>query len=357
MTARLSFGAMDTNDVSAISLPDWMRFYALRSGIGYKDNVLLSLHPRGSAFVSAGGDFMMVRLPGSGVDAQFFLSADRTHFLASDVPDSEHTIAGVGKVSFKSGRATTTLSANYVFQDQVLDVSTTEPEFNTIRIRVHDMAVKPAVRYDLARQWFVEVEPAGRRQEFAKPLDDIWEASLKTTLGYEYGFRSRATLSAQASERFYDEKTQRTVAGETIPDTSLRMHRVIIESAVDHYWDKKRVWRTQGRLGYWRNNDNGSGYFDYDRWFAQVQMRYKRAPWELRAQVRFDDYIYAHQTVSTTNSDRRRENEITVGCRAERQITKATKVFVQYDRVVSRSSRSLDEYDSQTVSGGAQWDF
>lgn len=357
MLVRLPAFSADTNDLALPSLPNWLRLYGLRTAIGYRDNVLLAPNPRGSAFVGAGGEFMVVRLPGSGADTEFFISADRTHFFANDVPDSENTVSAVGKVSVKKELLTAVLNASYLFQDQVLDVSATDPEFNTIRARVHDMGVKPAVRYDLPLRWFVEMEPAGRRQEFASPLDDLWEASVKTTVGRSYGRASRLGFAAQAAERFYDEKEQLTREGVTIPDTSLRMHRFTTDAYIDHYWDTGRVWRTQCRIGYWYNDDNGSGYFDYHRWFALLQLRYKRARWELRAQIRFDDFIYSHQTVSAANSDRRRENEINWNARAEWKLTKATSVFVQYDQIVSHSSRSEDEYDSQTVSAGAQWEF
>jgi hypothetical protein len=61
----------------------------------------------------------------------------------------------------------------------------------------------------------------------------------------------------------------------SIAQSSLEFNRNEFDLAVRNNWDHKRRWRTTTKLGFELNEDNGSGYFDYKRYYVAQQLRFQ----------------------------------------------------------------------------------
>ena len=68
LAGTLSARAAETTKsfLDEFKIPVWYKDFTIRSGGGYKDNVLLSSAAHGSAFWTVGGDVLIFRLPTSG---------------------------------------------------------------------------------------------------------------------------------------------------------------------------------------------------------------------------------------------------------------------------------------------------
>jgi hypothetical protein len=113
-------------------LPQWEPVFAIRTGGGYKDNVFLSpTQPQGSAFVSGGGDVMVLRLSPDGPQFSFFASADVNHFLEpSHTESAAFALAKLEKDFTETWQGS--LTAEYLFYYQLVDVAFLDPATNVV---------------------------------------------------------------------------------------------------------------------------------------------------------------------------------------------------------------------------------
>jgi hypothetical protein len=336
----------------------WDKSVNLRFGGGYKDNLLLSnTRTIASSFVASGIDLMVVRLPTDGAQFVFFLNGEDIRYVEGGPVNKEQALIAVAQVkktfaeNWRVG-----LEAQYLYQDQIVDASTTETN-QTVLAQGNGFNVRPTIRRDFSKNTWLELGLGVNRQYFKAPLDDYWEGGPKLTLGHEYGNRSEWTLSYDLNRRAYDNREQLTKDGIPIAQSSLEFNRNEFDLAVRNNWDPKRRWRTTTKLGFELNEDNGSGYFDYRRYYVAQQLRFQTSTWELQGRIKFNYYDYTIQTVSDTNTATRNRTGVILNLRGERQVTKAIRLYgaFEHERVIS--NRTIDQYRVNVVSGGLDWEF
>src|SRR5688572_24130251 len=117
-----------------IALPKWVHDLGLKTGAGYRDNVALSSQsPQASAFIATGLELIYLRLPENDTRFTFFLSAEDLHYLSPEPVDKEQTAFLQTLVTTDCGLGwQVSIAAEYVYQDQVLDVSATEAGLTTL---------------------------------------------------------------------------------------------------------------------------------------------------------------------------------------------------------------------------------
>src|SRR2546426_4336779 len=189
-----------------IRLPKWEHDLSLRTGAGYRDNVALaSQSPKESAFIATGLEMIFLRLPENNTQFSLFLSADDLRYLSSGPVDKEQTAFAQALVKTDIGSAwQVSLAAEYVYQNQVVDVSATEPGLTTILVRGHTAIVRPGLRHDFANHCWIMVEAPVQRQFFHEPLDDYLEYGPRLTLGKTYGHQSELSVRYEITRRHYD---------------------------------------------------------------------------------------------------------------------------------------------------------
>ncbi len=131
-----------------ILLPRWDHEVSFRTGAGYRDNVGLSTRsPQDSAFVMTAVEFILIRLPQNGTQFNLFLNGEDLRFLSSKIVDKEQSALAQAlvKTDFGSGWQVS-LGAEYVYQNQVVDVSVTEPGLTTIPVEGHGILVREGLR-------------------------------------------------------------------------------------------------------------------------------------------------------------------------------------------------------------------
>ncbi len=356
-------GDFDEDDLYAL-LPKWDRTVAIQTAAGFKDNVLLSRDNRiGSPFLQSGLEVTLLRFPLDGTQFQFLVTAEETRFLSGDAIEKEQlAFAHLQLKNISDPHWHPSFTVEYFYQDQVLDVSTTEPVlqtpvFETLQIKAHLFQVTPAVIRDLGEAGWVEAAFPVSRQEFLDPLDDYWERGPKLTYGRSYGHRSEWSLSYAFTRRDYDTTPQLTADGFVIPRSDLVYQQHRFEAALRHYWDENRRWRTVTKAGYRFNEDNGSGFFDYNRIHATQQVRYRDKGWEITGEATVARFDYPVQPAGLGSSSTREWLKLGFGLRCEKRLTDKLRLFARFDREQTFSNDALEEYSVNTVSGGAVCEF
>jgi len=341
-------------------IPLWEESFNLRAGFGYKDNVLLSgTEPQGSAFWAAGGDVMIFRLPTRGWWFHLLVSADNTGYFDRSIGvDNEQVVVGAAQVARDLGRQWKTgIGLNYLFQNQVCDVTATETNRAEIgEVVGHNFTGRWFVRKKIQR-WWAEAEVNLTRQLYESPLDDFWQTGPRLAVGRDYGRGSEVTLSYRWDHLSFDTRETVDTQGYANPGTDLRFQEHSVDLAWHHVWDRNRRWHTTARASLETNEDNGSGYFDFWRYRGALQAQYRARSWEASAHLRLALYDYPVQPVSPTDPELREKTLLTAGVRGQKTLAKRWKVYAQYSHDQSLSNLAFDDYSANTVSAGVDFQF
>ncbi len=336
----------------------WMTSASLRASAGFRDNVLLSpVNPVSAPLLSGGGDFIVNRLPTDGTEVSFLATGDYTLF--PNAPDVDPEVLALAQASLDrevSSRLQLGLEAQYVYIDQVFDVSVTEATLSTVRAAGHGATITPSGEVDLGRGWKCQMELDGTRQLFSEPLDDYWEAEPTIRVVKEHGSRVESSLGYQFGTRWYDSRAPLDAAGRPMPgNLQFVGHELELRSTV--YWDAPRHWRTQLRLGWFDNSDNGGHYFDFTRLTAGAQAQFARGPWKIRAEARMRWYGYPVQRSDGAGSPLRERTDVNLQLRGEYRIGRKARLFVQYDLDASDDNAPAASYDANNVAAGVEYDL
>jgi hypothetical protein len=352
----LSFDATAaaTNVASVVAI--WDTSARVTTGFGYSDNVLRSsVAPESSAFFNVAADASVLRFAESGAYLSFFMLADDTQYFDAPSVNYEQFFSGTAQAVTPVGtRDELSGQFSYLYQHQVLDVSETEAVLTRMLVDGHTYTLRPYWKHTLAPGWAVQLEAAGLRQLYNDELSDYWEAATRLSLIRGYGFRSELSIGYQPKYIWYDDREQFDTAGVAIPGTSLRYWQHEIGGQWRHHWDEARHWRTTSRLSYLFNQDNGSGYFDYNRLLFTQQLRWTNPRWEIKGGVRVGWYYYPVQQIDNEQLER---SYVVVDLRIERRLGKSWLLYVNAEREWSMSNDALEQYNDWLAGGGIGMEF
>ena len=340
----------------------WDKSIEARTGVGYKDNVLLRHdNPAGSPFVASGLELSVIRLPLDGLRFYFFLNAEDLRYWHQVGVDKEETVL-VDSEARKDLDEHWKIGAGlqYAYLNQVLDVSTIESGLSTAQVQGHGLTLRPFLRNELGTGTWLQFELPITRQFLKSPLDNYWQYGAKFILGQDFGRQSELTLSYTTSTLLYDTRVQFGAGGFEIPGAPLELSQYKAELAWQHHWDAARHWRSTTKLLFDYNQDNGSGFFNYYQYEVSEQLRYQNAGWEIRAKAGAAYYHFPVQTANLTNvlnAPSLSKTTAFVNLRVERKIATFLKVFAEYENEHSLSNDPFDRYRVNTVSGGLEWLF
>ena len=345
-----------TNDLR-LQLWDWSG--ALRGSAGYKDNILLSHSNRlASPLWYSHADAMVFRLPTAGWLFDAMASGEDIRYFGGKTESSEDFVTALAELKRTfSDHWSSTLRANYVYVDEVIDLELVQPGLSgTSRAVGNALTGRWLARGDYGPNW-AELEMVGTRQLFERPLDSYWQWGPKLTLGHRFATNSEVGLSYQWSYLPYDSYEQADRLGNLLTNTVLALTTHTVQLTWNQAWDRRARWHTLLTGSFDAVSDNGSDYFGYDRYSLSGRLEYKAGAWTLAGTVRGAWYDYPVQTIDAAGLIRRSKTGFGACLNAEWKLSKAFKLLASYDFERSFSNLVIDDYSVSTVSAGVQWQF
>lgn len=339
--------------------PLWQPSADLRVGLGYDDNVTLSsFAPVGSAFETTGAEAMLFRLPWNNWQLTAFATGTDTRYFNRDTGvNTEQDAAASAQFTWWLGKGWKSLSSlQYVFINQVLDVSDTYGIAARQEVYGHGLTAKQGARKEFGPYW-LQLDASLARFYFRQPLDNYWQPGATLALGRYYGHNSEVSLSYQAMPLLYDTRQQTQPSGTPIPNTHLRFLPQTFELSWIHYWDDKRLWRNLTRLEFEFNRDNGSGYYDYQQYRLVEQVRFRSARWEASFVGSAAWYHAPHQPLSIAGIWERNRTSLRAGLRVSRTLFSHCKAYAAYDYERSFSNLAAERYQANTGTAGLELFF
>ena len=339
----------------------WTQVINVSAGLGYRDNITLSpFAPAGSGFFALGLQAMAVQLPRN--DWQFTLffdGEDIRYFRPVQDVDHEDTVLALAEARKDLGpdwQFSTALQ--YVFVDQVQDVSLSEADTAQARVIGQILTLRPGVRWNLGQSnWWLQLEIPLVREWMQAPLDSAWQIGPKLMLRHPLGSRSELRLTYMTFWQPYDNRTQSDTLGNDIPDTHLAFWQQRAELAWDYYWDARQRWRASTGVGFDLNHDNGAGYFDYRTYRLSEQLRYRAGTFEARLRISAGYRDFLVRTVDDAGDTGVHQSLWNVNVHLEKGLASFLKVYAEYDYDRSLSNQDFEEYHVNTIRGGVTWEF
>lgn len=337
----------------------WDTSFTLRTGAGYKDNVTLAhLAPESSPYLSAGFDALITRLAVDTPRVNIFINGDHQQFLSAESVENEQLVSALAEArQFFGNRCEGSLAARYAYVHQVLDISVSETNRIAIPATAHGISITPGIQVDPALHYWIVLQLPMARQLYNDPLDDRWELDAKLQVGRNYGAGSEISLSYEPGWRLYDAELALRADGTPLPGTHRRFLQHEGRLRWRHDWDEARNWRSTTTLSVRVNDDHGSGYFDYTRFLASHELRFRRGAWEVSLGAGVSHYLYHVQTVSDLDLRKRERTAVEISLRCERRLARWLRLVAGYDHGQVFSNDEFETYAVNTVSGSLQWDF
>jgi hypothetical protein len=338
----------------------WSEAAEITSGIGYRDNILLSpFHPQGSGFFVNGLDFMTTRLPLDGWQIVGSVVGSDTHFWNDAGARREDLLHASGRVERElPGGWQAGLELRGQYEDQVLDISTSQGTPATALVEGEGFTVQPTLKKILPAGVSLKVELPIASWNFESPLDNYSELGPVLTAAWSVKTSTEISMSYSYTDQPHDAWLALDAYGGPLPQR-LEIQIQKIELAWDQSWDASQHWHTSTRLIYPEKQDNGGGFFNYDEYEVVEDFRWRTDNWQIQVSglLAYEDYPV--QTSVQHGSQTLYRNTLDLSLEAERRIYKNLKTYAQldYQRALSNEILGAGNYHSATVSGGLRYEF
>jgi hypothetical protein len=352
-----SLGAEASATSNSAPVSVWDFTARVAAGSGYRENILRSsVAPESSGFFASTAEASLIRLSESGSYISLFLLGDDTRYFDAPSVPGEQFFSGTLQGMIPAGQSDQIGGeVQYLYQNQVLDVSETEADLQRLLVKGHSAYLRPYWKRTLRPGWAVQLEGTGMRQIYeTSGLDDYWEGAGRVSLIHTYGRRSEVSVGFRSASWLYDSREQYDLSGQPVPNTGLTYWRPEVSGQWRHYWDQGRHWRTVTKVGYLQNHDNGSGYFDYDRVLFAQTVRWANSGWEVKVGARLGWYLYDVQEIKGEALER---SYYVLDLRVERRLGRHWFLYAAAEREWNLSNDPLDQYNDWAAAGGAGVDF
>ena len=339
----------------------WDHEVSVRSGLGYKDNVLLSpFTPQGSGFFANGLDFSLIRLPLDRWQVVFMVSGDDWRYWNdAGTRNEDFALADLRVNRFLGSLWQVGCEARYVYDHQVIDVSQLPGATRTALAEGHGLTGQPFVRCETGSGWFSLLETPVTRWYFGRPLDAYWEAGPRLTLGREYGQDSHIQLAGSMSYEPHDENLALDSAGNPVAGKLESIRQYQLELAWQHTWDARKHWRTVTKVAMGKVTDNDSGYFGYSHYRVAEEIRWRNPAWTIKGTGAVVWYDYPVQTVApgTAGAAGLQRSRIDCKIEIERRLYQQLKSYVRFEYEQAFSNQASSCYRASTISSGLEFSF
>lgn len=342
-----------------LDIPAWDLSAEVDLAFGHADNVTLApIAPDSSAFARVGLNALAWRMVGDSIELVGFADGTFTRYFSAETDDAALVIARAEGRWRPDGAWRASLAIQGIHQDEVIDASSLENDFGAVHARLGNAALLTTLECDLTRAWTLSLRPAVRRFDYRAPLDDFTEQEGEVVVARSFGSSGTLALAARGMERDYDSRPQAGPVGRPIYGTHLRVSQAAADLRHELAGTGEQPWSGRLRIGYLENRDNGSGYYDYDRWFADLRAAVTRGPWSVEAEVGWHDTAYLVQlTGFGTTPERRARTEWRGFLRVERHLGARVTLFAEWDITNSASNDLFIDYESATVLAGVRFEL
>lgn len=345
------------------AMPRWKFSATARTGVGYKDNVILShTDPQASGLVRGGADFFLWRLPllpDRGFDYFALVRAEGTRYFRRNVVDHEGEASIVTEWRYrKDDSFGVALNVNGLYFDQVLDVSDTDVQRIVVASKKTVAMLPATVRWAPRPWWWIEVQ-GGPKSE--RHRDGVYNARVEEgtlQFGWKPAERFEARVMGNHSRRRFSSREQYSAGGRPLAGTELRITEREAEVRFDFRLDAAGHWKTSSRFARLEYADNGSGYFNYRQERVRQRLQWESDTWAVRFDGTAKRRDFELMTVGVGIAPPLRVKEqFAIELQVERKLSDRWSVSASYLWERSRCNDAIASYRMNEGLLGATWSW
>lgn len=337
----------------------WNLSNHVRGSLGWRDNVLLSAFaPVERSFIRAELESILIRPLWETWQVIAFLNGDVLRYFSPPLETSGEQQWSLHTELRWQALPSTRLAvkAGGYFSDTVVDLSESEVQRVVAPTRVRGAYVIATTQVSLPGH--LRFDPAFhlRRVDYREYAGDYDE--VRAGGRFEWA-RHRGAWAIGIgwfdSRRSYDQRIQFTAGGRALPGTHLRFRQRDGDARVRF---SSGSWSVAATAGWLENRDGASGYFDYDRERARLELGWEGARWRvnLDAEARRTEYLV--QTVGAGIAPPPRiADDYDLLLRTERDLDERWTLFAEHRWERSRANEADFSYRANTVLAGVQRSF
>ncbi len=341
-------------------LPDWNATASVNTGVGYKDNLLLShADPEGSSFARGGFESFLWHLPHGRIDYFGALNGEGTRYFSNKTVDHEADVYGQFEWRYRvDDRFKFALDLQGYYLDQIFDVSDTDVQRVVAQLKVTGATLGPTLRWAPRRWFWIEMQGIGKRETYRDGLNNNHVGDGAVRLGWKPGSRFELSVAGDERSRHYDRRAQYSVSGRELTGTLLRVNEREGEVRADVTWDAAAAWKTRTRAGTLDYRDNGSGYFNFHQRRIEQELDWEKGDWSLHIEGGAKRFEFSVQTVGLgLNPPPRVKDEFNAQAHVERKLTERWTAFVEINWERSRCNDPIASYNMNEGLLGVRWNW
>lgn len=331
----------------------------LRAGWGYSDNVLLAtVNPREGNYLRSELELFLMRFPDE--SGEFFSFVSGTDIRYSGVEDADKEqlwLFDTEWTRYLGDRLNATFLAQYIFFDQILDLSLTERQVSRQRVQYAGYGLGTKLEYDAGSQHILTLGLTGYREDFREVLGKNWKGVAEVAWRRPIRPHSDLELSLAKDIRDHDDRVQRDEFGRPVDGTILKNDRDAAALEYIQQWGKTQAVETILQLQYLENRDNGSGYYDYDQWSLAFSAEGHWQGFESAFNVSFNQSRFLVQKAERFSTIPRERDDIAADLFFKKDLNRRFSVYLLLEFEESRSNVEEEAYDAFSSSLGFQVDL
>ena len=330
-----------------------------RAGVGHSDNVLLAtVNPQSGEYARSEVELFLTRFPDD--NGEFFSYLTGTDLRYSGVEDAEKEqlwLFNTEWTRYVHNRINAKFIAQYIFFDQILDLSITERDVSRQRIEYNGYGLGTKWEYDARNTNVISLGFMGFKEDYKDVLGQNWKGVLD--LGWRRAVWKTSKIEVELTKDFrdHDDRVHRDRFGRPVPGTELKTDRSSASMELTTEWGKKGNIESGFDLKYLENRDNGVGYNDYDRWSLDLTLNGEWGGFESSLTLGMNQTDFIIQKAERFGTVVRKREDVFGEIFLKRKIIKRISVYLLLEYEDSQSNVVEDEYGAFAGSLGFQWDF
>jgi len=322
-----------------------------RTGWGSSDNVLLAtVNPERGNFLRTDLELFLTKYPDEKGEFLSFISGSDIRY--SGIEDADKEVLWLFNNEWKrylSEQYTLSLDAQYVYFNQILDLSISEREEVPIRQRIeyHGYGLGSGMEYatSATNSFFLNVMLT--REEFVQVLGQDWLG--RAELAWERSIWSGGEITTKLlrDHRDYDDRLQRNSFNfREIGDAPLKDNRTSLSVELEQGWGELKDLTAAIEVRYLENRENGAGFYDYDQWTVDFSLFGIWTNWETTFAAGVDDTKFPIQTIERFSDVLHEKKDYWAEIFVRRNILKRLSLYLLLEYEESNSNVEGDGFDA-----------
>lgn len=351
--------ALATEPAAVVALqPTWIAWGSVYTGLGFRDNVLLShVSEERSVFLRGGIDATAWNVRRDRVDFWASVRASGTRYFSAQPANHEEQVFLLSELNYRTSPVFKfSLDGSASYSHLIYDVSETDLLQDVSEIKRSSAGLGPKIRWTPRPAWWIEAQSVVRRETYPDGFNNrsVLDSSLR--FGWKPGPRFEASLAGQEWRRDYDVREQYSITGR--PDGGrLGIVEHEGELRLNVTLDAASRWKSTTRASVARFADNGTGFLDYDERKVRQEIEWTADNWLVELEASARRLEYRLQKVGIGDPPPRVRDAYYARLAIERKLTPRWTVYAEYSWERNRCNDPVASYSMNEGLLGLRWNW